>query len=229
MLRTLLPVTPFLSIAIACAGTPRPAASPTPAAVASAARPPPEPEAPPVLHLPRDVRPLRYSLSMRIVPTEQRYSGEARIEVELDRPRSTIWLHGRGLHVTSARVADLAASYEQVNGEGLARLVLPEPRGPGKATLRLSWDAGFDPQIVGLYVAQEAGERYAYTQFEAVDARRAFPGFDEPVFKTPFDVTLTVPAQDEAIANTMPIEVQPAGSGLKRVRFATTRSLPTYL
>ncbi|HMC35512.1 MAG TPA: M1 family metallopeptidase, partial [Myxococcales bacterium] len=183
----------------------------------------------PVLHLPRDVRPLRYSLSMRIVPTEPRFSGEAGIEVELERPRSTIWLHGRGLHVTSARVDDLSARYEQVNAEGLARIVLEQPRGPGKATLHLSWDGEFDPQIVGLYVAHEAGERYAYTQFEAVDARRAFPGFDEPVFKTPFDVTLTVPAKDEAIANTMPIEVTPEGPGLKRVRFAPTRPLPTYL
>jgi len=166
---------------------------------------------------------------MRIVPTEERFSGQTSIEVELDRPRTVIWLHGRGLHVSSARVADQPASYEQVNAEGLARLVVPRPAGPGKATLQLSWDREFDPQIVGLYVAKEAGERYAYTQFEAVDARRAFPGFDEPAFKTPFDVTLTVPARDEAVANTMPAEVQPDGPDLKRVRFGTTRPLPTYL
>ena len=209
MLRTVPLAMPFLCVAVACASTSRPPAAPTQAAAPSASRPEPEPEAPPLLHLPRDVHPLRYLLSMRIVPTEPRFSGEADIEVELDRPRSTIWLHGRGLHVTSARVVDLPAKYEQVNAEGLARLVLPEPRGPGKATLHLSWDSEFDPQIVGLYVAQEAGERYAYTQFEAVDARRAFPGFDSPVFKTPFDVTLPGPAKDEAIANTMPIEVQP--------------------
>ena len=233
MLRTIPAVTPLLCIALACAGTSRPAVSPAPprpeAAAVSAPPPAAEPEAVPVLHLPRDVRPLRYSLSMRIVPTEPRFSGEAGIEVDLERPRSTIWLHGRGLHVTSARVDDLSARYEQVNAEGLARIVLEQPRGPGKATLHLSWDGEFDPQIVGLYVAHEAGERYAYTQFEAVDARRAFPGFDEPVFKTPFDVTLTVPAKDEAIANTMPIEVTPEGPGLKRVRFAPTRPLPTYL
>jgi len=182
-----------------------------------------------VLQLPRDVRPIRYSLSMRIVPAEERFSGVADIEVELDRPRTVLWLHGRGLHVTSARVDDAPAAYEQVNAEGLARLVLPRPSGPGKARLHLAWDREFDPQIVGLYLAQEAGERYAYTQFEAVDARRAFPGFDEPDFKTPFDVTLTVPSGDEAIANTMPVEEQPAGPGLKRVRFATTKPLPTYL
>src|SRR5438552_3641691 len=222
----------LLSIAIGCAGAPRqappPAAAPTPGP-AAALRPPEPPEAPPLLRLPRDVHPVRYTLSIRIVPTEERFSGTADIEVELDAPRSVLWLHGRGLHVTSARVDAASAAYEQVNAEGLARLALDRPVGPGKATVHLAWDREFDPQIVGLYVATEAGERYAYTQFEAADARRAFPGFDEPEFKTPFDVTFTVPSGEVAVANTMPVEEQPAGAGLKRVRFATTRPLPTYL
>jgi len=222
----------LLSIAIGCAGAPKqappPVAATTPAP-AAALRPPEPPEAPPLLRLPREVHPVRYTLSMRIVPTEERFSGTADIEVELDAPRSVLWLHGRGLHVTSARVDAASAAYEQVNAEGLARLALDRPVGPGKATVHLAWDREFDPQIVGLYVATEAGERYAYTQFEAADARRAFPGFDEPEFKTPFDVTFTVPSGEVAVANTMPVEEQPAGAGLKRVRFATTRPLPTYL
>src|SRR5437879_6526862 len=226
------PAAALVCIAIACAAAPKQAPPPAAAPVLPpAAAPPPSqpPEAPPTLRLPRDVHPVRYALSMRIVPTEERFSGTADIEVQLDAPRSVVWLHGRGLHVTSARVDDASATYEQVNAEGLARLVLARPVGPGKATLHLAWDREFDPQIVGLYVATEAGERYAYTQFEAADARRAFPGFDEPEFKTPFDVTFTVPSGEVAVANTMPVEEQPAGAGLKRVRFATTRPLPTYL
>ena len=189
----------------------------------------PESEAAPVLQLPRDVRPLRYSLAMRIVPTDERFSGAADIEVELEKPRTVVWLHGRGLRVSLARVDGEPAVYEQVNPEGLSRLMLRRPVGPGRTTLHLEWEREFDPQIVGLYLAQEAGEKYAYTQFEAVDARRAFPGFDEPDFKTPFDVSLTVPATDVAVANTPPVEESPAGGSFKRVRFATTRPLPTYL
>src|SRR5712671_943867 len=222
----------LLCIAIGCAGAPKQSTPPAapPASPPAAAQRPPEPaQAPPSLRLPGDVHPVRYALSMRIVPTEERFSGTADIEVELDAPRSVLWLNGRGLHVTSARVGDASAAYEQVNPQGLSRLVLARPVGPGKATLHLAWEREFDPQIVGLYLAQAAGERYAYTQFEAVDARRAFPGFDEPDFKTPFEVTLTVPAGDTAIANTMPVGEEPAGPGLKRVHFAATRPLPTYL
>src|SRR3989442_3961937 len=226
------PAAALVCIAMGCAVAPKqaPPSAPAPASQPAAAQRPSEPaEAPPLLQLPRDVHPVRYALSMRIVPTEERFSGTADIEVALDAPRSVLWLHGRGLHVTSARVAEASAASGQVNAEGLARLVLARPVGPGKATLHVAWDRQFDPQIVGLYLAQEGGERYAYTQFEAADARRAFPGFDEPGFKTPFDVTLRVPSADVAVANTLPLDEQPAGPGLKRVRFAATRPLPTYL
>lgn len=188
-------------------------------------------EAPPTLQLPRDVRPLHYSLAMKIIPSGERFEGTADIEVQLDRPRSVIWLHGRNLHVTRAAVDAATATYEQVNEEGLARVSLKKPVGPGKVTLHFGWDAPFDPRIVGLYQASAAGEKYAVTQFEAVDARRAFPGFDEPAFKTPFDVTLTVPAAHVVVTNTMPVpgEEKLLDGGLKRVRFATTKPLPTYL
>ena len=69
---------------------------------------------------------------------------------------------------------------------------------------------------------------YAYTQFESIAARDAFPCFDEPGFKIPFDTTLVVPAGDEAVANTHEIERKTEGGSL-RVHFAPTLPLPSYL
>jgi alanyl aminopeptidase len=202
---------------------------------AAPARPSPPAEEPPVLQLPRDVRPLRYALELRVVPADPAgFRGSAEIEVELSARRSTVWLHGRDLRVLRAAVAlpsgaAVEAVWSQVNADGLAKLELPTPIGPGHATLRLEWEASWDRNLAGLYQAREGGDVYAATQLEAIFARRVFPGFDEPRFKTPFDVTLTVPADAVAVSNAPSASEQPAGEGLRRVRFATTEPLPTYL
>jgi alanyl aminopeptidase len=73
------------------------------------------------------------------------------------------------------------------------------------------------------------GEWYIFSQLEASDARRVFPCFDEPGFKVPFQVTLTVSDRQLAFHNT-PVESESAaGEGMKTVRFRRTRPLPSYL
>ena len=107
--------TALLWIFVACAGTPPQSVGPSAQrapAVPQAQRKPPE--APPVLQLPRDVHPLHYALEMRIVPDEERFSGTAEIDVQLDEPRDVIWLHGRGLDVRAASIGGMSARYEQV-------------------------------------------------------------------------------------------------------------------
>ena len=191
-------------------------------------------DAPPTLRLPDDTRPTAYELALEIDPTQARFSGHAVIAVQLDRARRELWLHGRGLHVTQASVragdaAPVAATWQEQPADGFARLALPQPIGPGAATIEIAYDAPFNQRLVGLYKTAEGGIDYAYTQFEAVDARWAFPCFDEPVFKTPFDVTLTVPAGDVAVSNTQILDETRIADGKKRVRFAPTKPLPTYL
>jgi len=67
------------------------------------------------------------------------------------------------------------------------------------------------------------------TQMEPISARFAFPSFDEPGFKTPFDISLTIPTADTAVANTQQVKEVPAGDGWKTLTFAQTLPLPTYL
>jgi hypothetical protein len=81
----------------------------------------------------------------------------------------------------------------------------------------------------GIFALQDSGAWYTMTQFEALSARRAFPCFDEPGFKTPWQVTLRVPHGLVALSNTR-VESQSEGAdGFTTVRFARTRPLPSYL
>jgi alanyl aminopeptidase len=226
--RPLLALLP-LALAAACARAPvrpSPAAAPAPAPVDRA-------EAPPLLQLPPDVTPLAYRLALDVDPARDRFSGAVEIRVRLDRPRAVLWLHGRGLAISEATVAaagapPVPARWSEASPEGLARLELGTPAGPGEVTLRLAWDAPFGA-TTGLFRVQDGGAWYAATQLEPVDARAVFPGFDEPRFKTPFEVTLRVPEGAVAVGNAPEAEVAAAGPGARRVRFAATRPLPTYL
>ncbi len=189
--------------------------------------------------LPEGVTPTHYTLALRIVPTEDRFSGTADIRVTIDRPTTEIWMHGTQLHVSRASIspglADAAAHtaiearWEPSDHEGVDALRFDTPVGPGEATIHLEYDAAFDRQLKGLYRVDVGGDSYAFTQFEATSARYAFPGFDEPRFKTPFDLSIVMRAADRAVSNTTLTETTPLEGEMQRVRFATTEPLPTYL
>jgi cytosol alanyl aminopeptidase len=179
------------------------------------------------------VAPTHYRLDLTILPGEETFRGRVEIDVDIREPSPVIWLHGNRLSVRevtlSASGSRLAADYEQVDATGVARVTLEATPPAGPATLTFDYEAPFDQALEGLYSVREGEEDYAFTQFQATSARLAFPGFDEPAFKTPFDITLTVRADEVAITTTPEVATEPAGDGLVRRTYATTRPLPTYL
>ena len=188
----------------------------------------------PVGPLPRDVIPTHYHLSLTIDPRKQDFSGETTIDVTVRHATRLIWLHGMGLKVSAvslvAGTRTIPAHYEEVDHEfGVARVTTDGSVPAGKATLHFTYSAPFQTTGQGLYHTRIANDWYAFTQFEAIDARRAFPGFDEPGFKTPFDLTLTAPSSDRVVTNTPEVRMVRLKEHLLRHEFATTRPLPTYL
>ena len=83
--------------------------------------------------------------------------------------------------------------------------------------------------MAGIFQVKDGGHWYVYSQFENISARRAFPCFDEPGFKVPWQVTLTVPNSDGAFSNTPMLNQTPGSDGMKTVAFAETKPLPSYL
>ncbi len=223
--------------AVACAS---PAATPSAATALRASVPPTatpamapaEPH--PGLRLPGDVHPTAEAIALTIDPEREGFSGKVDIDVDLTQARQSLWLHARGLHVASASVtpdgaAPIAATWADEDDHGLGRLALSSVAPAGHARIHVEYEAPFTAGTQGLFRPKQAGVGYAFTQFEAIDARRAFPCFDEPGFKIPFTVTLDVPQGDEAVTNTPEVKRAPAPGGMVRVTFAQTRPLPSYL
>jgi alanyl aminopeptidase len=192
------------------------------------------PEVTPMGPLGPDVTPLAYRLDLKIVPTESRFGGTVEIDIDLAKPKKVVYLHARDMNVLSVSVKPeggraIRAELEKASETGVARVTFDRAIGKGKATLTFQYDDELGDKPDTIWVAEEANLRYVATQFQPLGARKAFPSFDEPRFKTPFEVTLTVPESNVAVSNAAMVEEASLGGGLKRVRFAATQPLPTYL
>ena len=212
---------------------------PAPVVVAAADRPDAPPAARDDGRLPKLVRPLRYDVTLDVDPRKDRFHGEVALGLEITQRTFHVVLHGRDLAVTRALVTvDGAApmpatvTTRPANGStGNEELVLSFPRAleAGRtATLSMTYDAPFASDLTGLYRTKDGDRWYAYTDFEPTDARRMLPCLDEPGYKAPFDVTVTVPKGMLAIANAKEASRKDVELGTT-FRFATTKPLPTYL
>ena len=93
----------------------------------------------------------------------------------------------------------------------------------GRVTLKIEYKGILNDKLRGFYLSKTKARRYGVTQFEATDARRAFPSFDEPALKATFDVTLVMDAGDTAISNTQMVsDTAGPAAGKHTVVFTTT-------
>ena len=187
--------------------------------------------APPALRLPEGARPLGYVLTLTIVPGQDKVAGEMVIDVSLDRPHAVVWLNADALTVIRATSAAPAARARVIAGhDQFVGLAWDPPLPAGRHRLTLVYEAEQSKNSTrGIFTLEEGGAWYAMTHFEPTSARRAFPCFDEPGYKVPWQITLNVPRGAVALSNTFVAEERDGEEGMKRVRFRTTRPLPSYL
>ena len=218
-----LPLVSSLAIALAACAT---TGSPPPAA-------PPAANAQVPSQLPRNVRPLHYSISIVPDAANLRFTGSEQIDIEVLEATDTIILNAAEIDF-AAVTADGAPARVSTDADAqTATFRFADNLSPGRHRLAIAYAGRINTQAAGLFALDyrsEAGPKRAlFTQFEAPDARRMFPGWDEPAFRTPYDLSVTVPAGQQAIGN-MPEagrEVQADGSAI--VRFQTTPAMSSYL
>jgi len=183
--------------------------------------------------LSRDVIPSRYELSIEADLAQWRFTAAEQIHITIHRPQAEIALHAADFTIHSARIVSAGRSRQATvtfNTEAeTARLCFGEPVSTGPAVLHVEFSGEIADRLRGFYRSQKDGQRYAATQFEAADARRAFPCFDEPEFKARFALTLTIPPDTVAIANGPELERRTLPDGRIEVRFAETPPISSYL
>src|SRR5712691_3566161 len=180
--------------------------------------------------LARDVMPTSEVLRLVIDPEKPDYSGSARVDLRVVNPTRSFSFHARRLKLESVVLGgpsgDVPVTYRV--DEPLVTVTAAEPLAPGSHTLDLAFSNNFGTQATALYRVVAGGNGYVFSQFEPDDARQAFPCWDEPSFKIPYQVTLVVPEGDLALSNT-PIATESAGGGTKTVAFKRSPPLPSYL
>ena len=192
-------------------------------------------ESPPTGKLPDDVKPLSYALDLKIDPRAERFSGEVRIRVRLTKRADHLWLHASEIAIDKITLKDASgalrnATLTQRDRSGVAEVEFGTALAPQDVELIIDYGAAFNAKLQGLYKVMVGEDAYAATQMEPTAARYAFPSFDEPRFKTPYDITLQVPKELVGIANTRQIAERVSTDGKwKTLTFATTKPLPTYL
>ena len=191
--------------------------------------------------LPRDVVPTRYELTVAPDLGAATFVGHVRVDIDVTSATRAIVCNAKDLEISNARLNwpdDSAHCVELgVSSDGdLERVTFTAPRQvlPGPYVLECDFAGVLNDKLCGFYRStfrDQAGDEQviAATQFESTDARRAFPCWDEPDRKAVFSVTLEVQAHLFAISNGAELRSTELPGGKRRLEFAETMPMSTYL
>jgi aminopeptidase N len=190
--------------------------------------------------LSKAVVPSAYRIDLAPDLEQLKFSGREEIDVELTQATNIITLNA----------ADLKIDRVAISGDGArAQVTLDAPKqtasfrfahalAPGRHTLTIAYSGAIQATPAGIYYNDYATDggtgRMLVTQFEALDARRMFPAWDEPAFKATFRLSVVLPSDLAVVSNTPPVSEAPAGKNgsgvaLKKTVFTQTPRMSTYL
>ena len=188
--------------------------------------------------LPRTVVPSHYDVAFTPDAANLTFTGSVRITVEVLEPTKTIVLQAHELTFAKASIKGSgkgagAATIAVDEKAQTASFTFAKPVTKGRHVLSIDYAGKINTQATGLFALDyetDAGKKRAlYTQFQAPDARRFVPSWDEPFYKATFSLTATVPTGQMAISNMPAQKTVDLGGGKSRVTFATSPKMSTYL
>ncbi|XP_026480740.1 puromycin-sensitive aminopeptidase [Ctenocephalides felis] len=188
--------------------------------------------------LPKTVLPKHYYLELKPDLKAFTFTGKTKIDLEVASTTNSIKLNSAELDLKTAELVlengkTVVPKISYVVEDETATFTFPDVLSTGKATLNIEFTGELNDKLRGFYRSKYAGKDgqtsyAAVTQFEATDARRCFPCWDEPAHKATFDITLTVPKSLVALSN-MTVKNEKVEGDHRVVQFNTTPVMSTYL
>lgn len=189
--------------------------------------------------LPRGAAPSHYAIEVTPDAANLTFSGKVTIDVTVATAMPALVLNAADLTVSAVTLTP--AKGKAITGTAkidadaqTVALDFGKPVAPGQYKLAITYAGVINQQANGLFALDYtdnagAAKRALFTQFEAPDARRFVPSFDEPSYKATFDLSAVVPADQLAVGN-MPVKAsKDVGGGKKLVTFGTSPKMSSYL
>uniref|UniRef100_UPI0035CA3ADB M1 family metallopeptidase n=1 Tax=uncultured Sphingomonas sp. TaxID=158754 RepID=UPI0035CA3ADB len=184
--------------------------------------------------LPAGVAPVSYDITVRPNAKAMTFSGEETIAIEVATPTKTIVLNAAELKISSAMLDGKPVAFAIDSTKQQLRLTLPAAVSAGRHSLHFVWDGTVNTSASGLFAIDYTNQdgsaaRMLMTQFEAPDARRFAPMWDEPGYKATFALSAVAPGDQTAFSNMPSASVTKQSDGTKLYRFAATPKMSSYL
>ena len=160
--------------------------------------------------LPKMVIPSYYSITIKPDLDSEKFSGSETITLTVKDKINSIKLNSIGLKIDKAEIRDVGLKSINISEDKDHETIsvnFKEYLNPGEYKLDLEFHGDLDNSLRGFYLSRYKDDKgvdhkIGTTQFESTDARRAFPCFDEPEFKSVFSITLEVPKGLFTVSNT---------------------------
>jgi len=184
--------------------------------------------------LPEVATPDNYKLTFAPDLGKAKFQGDETISIRVLKPTAEITLNAADIDfqdvtITAGGSTQKATVTPQKEKE-MVVLAVATPLAAGPATIHITYTGILNDEMRGLYLGKDdQGRKYAASQFEATDARRAFPSFDEPAYKATYDITTVADKGQVAISNQKVISDTPGPGDKHVVKFATTAKMSSYL
>lgn len=189
------------------------------------------------VRLSKKIVPIEYEIELKPDLENFTFSGVEAIYLSILESTRSITLHSKEIDIETANITlgkeKIFAKISYNEKAETATFTFGRAIPAGKIKLSLVFRGILNDKMRGFYRSSymvKGKEAFmATTQFEATDARRAFPCFDEPAHKAVFHISLSVPKGKTAISNTLPVSVLEHESGYDVLKFSPTPKMSTYL